>query len=317
MNRCAIRSGLIVVAAAGAVILLSAFPRHVSAIGPTEGWIQDLDAGIQLGIEQKMPIIVHVVDDIVLPSRKMRQRSFTSRYVTAYLGRFILVEINREEQPAIAKRLGSPAVPLVAFYDPEGHELARDRIDEEVDGLKLSLRIRTVLDSIAEFDAQRKRLQSNPGDYATRMAVGIGYQNRRLHREAIAAYRYIIDAAKKSKDVDPKIRDQAEAGWANALLSLGVQKVRAKEWEEGLAVLEEFLEKFPKSPDALNANFYRVLAWAQLGRGDEIKRTLKRNDELKQLVRRTAHRRLLEKRDEDGSSDDVWAETIIDVLGDM
>ncbi len=249
------------------------------------GWLDDLDKAIEAGKATHRPVLLHLYDRGAISSVLLRKKTFSSPLVQSQLKDFIKVEIDVTKNPIGKERFNSPAIPFVAFFDFQGNELFRNRVQERVDHKILAMRIQTARKDMDEFEAALERMKANPGDLETRLRVASGYEDRQLEREAIAEYRNIVNG----KNVSNDLRDQALAGWAHSLMSMGMRKMKDQQWEEVCAIMQEFLGEFPSTNPALigdlesQATYFLALGKHKLGNDDDAKKLLKqlaKNDDV-------------------------------------
>lgn len=277
------------------------------------GWLDDLDRAVEQANKENKVVFVLVLDGLY-PSRQMRMDIMKKPVVVSMLSRFVPVELIVGENDAQIKRFESPAVPLVGFVDKENYILYHHRIENVVDEVFLIGRMQLVLNDIKQFQTDRETVRSNPTDLDTRLRLGTAYQKRQLNREAIEQFRGIINADPKLKSTTADIRDQAKAGWAQSLLSLGVRSFLYGDRKEGISVLEEFLKDFPNHDQTPRAHYYLSLAYMEEGRKTEAVKTIKQDEMARKMIEALANQRARADVDDKNKEWVLFAREIISSL---
>ncbi len=259
----------------GAFILTGLVSLSAGAVDRPPGWMSDLEKALERCRQEKRPVVMHLFDDLSSPSQEMHKILVSRSAVKKELVNFIVVEIDWSKQVEVVKKLGFSVAPTIAFYDPEGAELFRHRIQKKTPPHELAARMRIARQEMKEFDDARAKLKANPSDRDARLQVGSGYVNRRREREAVVEYRRILATENGAKGPSPDMEAMALAGWSQALLSLGMRKMTDHEWEEGIAVLEELIQEFPLREEIRQAHYYLAKGYHKTARNKEAIELLK------------------------------------------
>lgn len=259
----------------GAFMLVTLASLTTEAVELPPGWMSDLEKALERGRREKRPVVMHLLDDLSSPSRDMHRILVSRSAVKEELANFIVVEIDWSKRVEEVKKLGFSVAPTVAFYDPEGAELFRHRIQKKTPPHELAARMRVARQEMKKFDEARAKLKLNPSDRDARLQVGSGYVNRRREREAVVEYRRILVIGTDDRGPSPDLREMALAGWSQALLSLGMRKMTDREWEEGVATLEELIQEFPLRDEIRQAYYYLAKGYHKTGRDEKAIELLK------------------------------------------
>ena len=71
------------------------------------------------------PIVLDFTASWCEPCQRMLRETYPDPRVAPLLERSVLVKVDADEYPALAKRFGAVALPDVRFLSPQGHELRR------------------------------------------------------------------------------------------------------------------------------------------------------------------------------------------------
>lgn len=103
---------------------LAGFPARAVANSELDDPLFFREALARAGREYK-PIVLDFTASWCEPCQRMLHKTFPDPVVAALLDRSVLVKIDADEYPALAKRFGVVALPDVRFLSPQGEERRR------------------------------------------------------------------------------------------------------------------------------------------------------------------------------------------------
>lgn len=111
-------------------VLVPAFagPSASAADAPVRpNWLTDFAQAQKAARTAERPLLIHFHADWCAPCRKMERETLSTRALAAQVaGNFVLVKIDVDKHPDLAKRFGVKSLPSDLFVDPGGRILSRN-----------------------------------------------------------------------------------------------------------------------------------------------------------------------------------------------
>lgn len=117
-------------------------------------------------LREKKPIVLDFTASWCAPCQRMLDETFPDPKVAPLLERSVLVKVDADEYPALAKRFGAVALPDVRFFSPEGQELRRfldfqgpDAFAQALDGLLKKVAAGDIGDNLIILSDEERELK--------------------------------------------------------------------------------------------------------------------------------------------------------------
>ncbi len=115
-------------------IVASASAMTTSAVAGAPHWMSDFDAAQKEAQRLDRPMLVHFYTDWCFPCRRMEKDVLSRSTVLQVLQpRLVLVKLNAEKHPDIAKRFGVTLFPTDVIVDPSGRRILSSTGYQEAD----------------------------------------------------------------------------------------------------------------------------------------------------------------------------------------
>jgi outer membrane protein assembly factor BamD (BamD/ComL family) len=183
----------------------------------------------------------------------LEDSTFTDQKVVRFSQNMIFVKAEAGVDSVTREKYKIAGFPTIILMNSSGEEI--DRIfgflppDDFVSTIQDYLQGKNTLDDL------KKRFQEDSTDVELASKLAEKYEGRSEYDQAATCYKKVLD-------LDP--RD--EKGFSDdALMSLAWLEVRKKEYLKAIETFEYFLQKFPKSELAVDAEVYIPYSYARAG----------------------------------------------------
>jgi tetratricopeptide (TPR) repeat protein len=165
----------------------------------------------------------------------------------------IFVKIEAKKDTVIADQYKIAGFPTVILIQSSGEEI--DRIYGYLPDSEFVSTIQAYLQGKETLEDMKNRFQADSTDVELATKLAEKYEGRRRYDEAVLYYQKVVALDPENK----KGKSQ------DALLNLAWLEIRRKDYLKAVDVFKNFLEKYPKGENALDAERYIPYSYAQAG----------------------------------------------------
>jgi tetratricopeptide (TPR) repeat protein len=183
----------------------------------------------------------------------LEDSTFTHRSVIELAGNVIFVKAEGKEDTVTRERYQIAGFPTVILMNSSGEEI--DRIYGYAPPEEFVTTIRDYLQGRNTLDDLEARFQSDPEDAELAFRLAEKYEGRQMYEEAASHYRKVVD-------LDPLDK---KGNSDDALFGLAWLEVREKEYLKAVDAFKYFLQKYPKSGMAADAEVYIPYCYSKAG----------------------------------------------------
>jgi len=183
----------------------------------------------------------------------LEDSTFTAQNVINLSKDIIFVKTEAKKDTVISHRYNIAGFPTVILMNSSGEEI--DRIYGYVMADTFVTIIEDYLLGINTLDDVKKKFEANPQDVELAFRLADKYEGRRAYDSASLYYSKIVE-------LDPE--DQKGKS-DDALYSLASLELRKKDYLKALDAFKYFMQKFPKSEMAADAELYIPYCYAKSG----------------------------------------------------
>ncbi len=266
--------------------------KKIEQIGLT--WYTTLEEGLKVAQETNTPILLDFWDHRSAAYEQQFEHTYKDPRVKAMFRKFVLVTVHIVKEYETAKKYRVSQVPVLAFLDPKGRELARHRLARTLRPELLIERMNTVLSDLEALEDQREKLRNEPGNVQALQKIAQLYEGWLWEEEAIDCYREITESA----DAESETRELARLGWARCLMALGNRSGLHGDTDTAVEHLSKFIELFPKHDRVNEVRYMLAMYLIEESRNDEaaeILRDLKKKSRGEEADRAEAILNAIEK----------------------
>jgi tetratricopeptide (TPR) repeat protein len=220
---------------------------------PEIKWASSLDEALTTASEKNKPLIADFWSDGCTWCERLEDSTFTHHRVIELSDNMVFVKVEAKEDTLTRAKYQIAGFPTVLVMNSAGEEI--DRIygflpaDEFVETVQDYLQGKNTLADLA------RKFEEDPQDAELAFRLAEKYESRRMYEEANSYYNKVVD-------LDPK----DEKGKSDdALFSLAWLRVRDKQYKEAIDAFKYFLQKFPRSEMANDAEAYIPYCYAYAG----------------------------------------------------
>lgn len=187
----------------------------------------------------------------------MEDSTFTSKDVIALSKDMIFVKAEAKEDTSVRDQYEIAGFPTVILMKSSGEEI--DRIYGYLPPEEFVSTIQSYLQGKETLEDIRNRFQADSTDVELAFKLADKYEARRRYDEAGLYYQKVVD-------LDP---EDKKGKSQDALFNIAWLEIRRKEYLKAVDAFKNFLEKFPESEMAENAE--RFIASSHVKAGDTTK----------------------------------------------
>jgi len=221
---------------------------------PTEiKWASSLEDAFQLASEKNQPIIAEFWSDGCKWCERLEDSTFTHQSVIDLSTKMVFVKAEGKKDTITRQRYQIAGFPTVILMNSSGEEI--DRIYGYAPPEKFVTTIQDYLQGKNTLTDLENRFEADRTDAELAFRLAEKYEGRRMYEEASSYYNKVVD-------LDPK---DEKGNSDDALFGLAWLEVRKKEYLKAMDAFKHFLQKFPKSEIATDAEMYIPYCYAKAG----------------------------------------------------
>lgn len=174
----------------------------------------------------------------------MEDSTFTDQSVVRLSRDMVFVKAEAGKDSVTGEKYRIAGFPTVILMNSSGEEI--DRIFGFLPPEEFVTTIKDYLQGKNTLDDLEKRFQADPHDLELALQLAEKYESWRDYDEAALYYKTVLD-------LDP---EDEKGNSDDALMSLAKLEVRRKDYPKAIETFEYFLQKFPQSEMAVDAEIY-------------------------------------------------------------
>lgn len=245
--RCAVRCGIVFFL--GLVIFGSCAQQT-----PTEiKWASSLEEALQLASENNQPIIAEFWSEECKWCERLEDSTFTHQSVIDLSTEIVFVRAEAKQDTLCREHYKIAGFPTVILMNSFGEEV--DRIYGYLPPKEFVSTIQDYLQGKNTLEDFEKRFEADRTDAELAYRLAEKYEGRRMYEEARTYYNKVVD-------LDP---EDEKGNSDDALFSLAWLEVREKDYVKAVDAFKYFLQKFPQSEMAADAEVYIPYCHAKAG----------------------------------------------------
>ncbi len=237
--RCAVYGGIVFLLGLAALISCGQ-----QASPPEIAWAASLEDAFQLAMEKDQPILAEFWSEGCKWCERLEDSTFTHQSVIELASNMILVKVEGKKDTVTRERYQIAGFPTVILMNSSGEEI--DRIYGYAPPEEFVTTIRDYLQGKNTLDDLEERFEADPEDAELAYRLAEKYEGRQMYDQAASHYRKVVD-------LDPTDK---KGNSDDALLGLAWLEARQKEYLKAIDAFKYFLQKFPKSEMAADAEAY-------------------------------------------------------------
>jgi tetratricopeptide (TPR) repeat protein len=183
----------------------------------------------------------------------LEDSTFTSQNVVNLSADMIFVKAEARKDTLIRDKYNIAGFPTVILFKSSGEEI--DRIYGYVPADTFVTIIRDYLQGKNTLSDLEKKFQSDPSDVDLAFQLAEKYESRRAYEQAGSYYQKVVELD----------QDNQKGKAAEALYSLASLDVRKRDYAKAVDAFQYFLQKFPESEMAADAEEYIPYCYAKSG----------------------------------------------------
>jgi tetratricopeptide (TPR) repeat protein len=183
----------------------------------------------------------------------LEDSTFTAQNVINLSQDIIFVRAEGKKDTLISDRYKIAGYPTVILMNSSGEEI--DRIFGYVKPDTFVTIIEDYLQGINTLDDLVRKFEEDSSDIDLAFRLADKYEGRRMYEQAGIYYQKVVE-------MDPEDRKGKSD---DALFSLAWIQIRGKDYSKALEVFKNFLQKFPQSEMALDAEMYIPYCYSKIG----------------------------------------------------
>ncbi|MFQ6002695.1 MAG: tetratricopeptide repeat protein [Candidatus Zixiibacteriota bacterium] len=183
----------------------------------------------------------------------MEDSTFTNKDVIALSKDMIFVKAEAKEDTALRDQYEIAGFPTVILMKSSGEEI--DRIYGYLPPKEFLSTIQSYLQGKETLEDIENRFQTDPTDVELAFKLADKYEARRRYDQAVSYYQKVVD-------LDP---EDKKGKSQDALFNLAWLEIRKKDYLKAVDAFKNFLEKYPKSEMAEDAERFIPYSYAKTG----------------------------------------------------
>ena len=183
----------------------------------------------------------------------MEDSTFTDQSVIALSRNMVFVKVEAKKDTLTREKYKIAGFPTVILMSSSGEEI--DRIYGYAPAEEFIATIRDYLEGKNTLDDLARRFEADPKDPDLAFKLAEKHEGRQMYEESGTYYKRVLD-------LDP----ENEKGHSDdALMSLAWLEMRNKDYPRAIDTFKYFLQKFPQSEMAQDAEVYIPYSYAKAG----------------------------------------------------
>ncbi len=183
----------------------------------------------------------------------MEDSTFTDPKVIALSKSMVFVKVEAKKDTLTREKYKIAGFPTVILMNSSGDEI--DRIYGYAPGEEFVATIRDYLEGRNTLDDLSRKFEADPKDAGLAFRLAEKYEGRQMYDQAGSYYQKVLQ-------LDP----EDEKGHSDdALMSLAWLEMRKKDYTKAIDTFKYFLQKFPQSEMAQDAEVYIPYSYAKAG----------------------------------------------------
>lgn len=183
----------------------------------------------------------------------MEDSTFTSEDVIALSKEMIFVKAEAKKDTAVGEQYKIAGFPTIILMRSSGEEI--DRIYGYLPPDDFVSTIKNYLQGKETLEDMKNRFQADSTDVELAFKLAEKYEARRGYDEAFYYYQKVVD-------LDP---EDKKGKSQDALFNIAWLEIRKKDYPKALDAFKRFLEKYPESAMAEDAEMYIPYSYAKAG----------------------------------------------------
>jgi outer membrane protein assembly factor BamD (BamD/ComL family) len=183
----------------------------------------------------------------------LEDSTFTDPNVIALSKNMVFVRVEAKKDTLIREKYKIAGFPTVILMNSAGDEI--DRIYGYAPAEEFVATIQDYLQGKNTLEDLSKRFEADPKDADLAFKLAEKYEGRQMYDEAGADYQKVLQ-------LDP---DNEKGHSDQALMSLAWLEMRKKDYPKAIDTFKYFLQKFPQSEMAQDAEVYIPYSYAKAG----------------------------------------------------
>ena len=244
------------------------FGKKIEQIGMT--WYTTLPEGLVAAAKEGKPILLDFWDHRSVAYRQQFETTYKNAAVKTLFSKFVLVTVHISKELDTVRQYHVGQVPTIVFFDKNGDELARHRVEQSVTPEELMERLNSVLGDLRAFEKLKRQVEREPQNLDAALKMGRILEGWLREEQAIVFFKKIAE----TENADRMIRAQARNSWARALLASGNRAGVQGNPKKAIDTLRNFLELFPKHERVTEAQYMLAMHLASDGKMDEAEQLL-------------------------------------------
>jgi TolA-binding protein len=183
----------------------------------------------------------------------LEDSTFTRQNVINLSAEMIFVKAEAKKDTMVRDQYNIAGYPTVVLLKSSGEEI--DRIYGYVPADTFVTIIQDYLQGKNTLSDLENKFQSNPADVSLAFQLAEKYESRRAYDKATLYYQKVVELD----------QDNQKGKTADALYSLASLEVRKKDYPKAVDAFKYFLQKFPNSEMAADAEEYIPYCYAKSG----------------------------------------------------
>lgn len=220
---------------------------------PDIQWAFSLEDAFKIAAEKDQPIIAEFWSDECKWCERLEDSTFTHQSVIDLAANMVFVKAEGKKDTVTRERYKIAGFPTVILMNSSGEEI--DRIFGYLPPEKFVSTIQDYLQGKNTLVDLEKRFEADPKDAELAFRLAEMYEGRRMYEEANSHYSKVVD-------LDP---EDEKGNSDDALFGLAWLEVRKKEYLKAMDAFKYFLQKFPESEIATDAEMYIPYCHAKAG----------------------------------------------------
>jgi thioredoxin-related protein len=233
----------------GAILLSSCVQRVPEGIE----WASSLGNALKTAQEQDRHIIAEFWSDECKWCERLEDSTFTSKDVIALSKEMIFVKAEAKKDTALRDQYEIAGFPTVILMKSSGEEI--DRIYGYLPPEEFVSTIQSYLQGKETLEDIENRFGADSTDVELAFKLAEKYEGRRMYDQAAQYYQKVVD-------LDP---EDEKGKSQDAMLNLAWLEMRKKEYLKAVDAFKNFLEKYPESEMAQDAEIYIPYSYANAG----------------------------------------------------
>ncbi|GBF50519.1 thioredoxin-like domain protein [Leptospira ryugenii] len=216
-------------------------------------WESSIAKALERSKQEEKPILIDLYADWCTYCKVLEKEIFPDKEVSETLRSFITVRIDGEAFPNLKKRYRVEGYPTILFIDSDTNLLGK------ITGLATKSMIlkyakQVLLDPSAESLVQ-KEIKKYPEKANLYFRLGTVQYQKKNFSQALKSFQTAIDLNKSKEDV--LVQDSE--------FNIALIHFESNSWKEAKACWYDFIKRYPKSPNRLDAQIYLGLTLNELG----------------------------------------------------